>query len=68
MGCLMGCLEDYPIIEQAIEFGVTQWGKKEAMAIQIAYYWILGWLAAKEGLSDEDRHIIEQGVKNYYFI
>lgn len=65
---LIGCIEDYPIIEEAINFGVTQWGKREAMAIQIAYYWILGWLAAKEGLSETDRNIIEQGVKNYYFI
>lgn len=64
----MSCIEDYPVIEQAIEFGVSQWGKKEAMAIQIVYYWILGWLAAKENISDEDRNIIEQGVKNYYFI
>jgi len=40
----------------------------KTMAIQIAYYWILGWLAAKENISDEDRNIIEQGVKNYYFI
>lgn len=65
---LIGCIEDYPIIEEAINFGVQQWGKREAMAIQIAYYWILGWLAAKEGLSETDRNIIEQGVKNYYFI
>lgn len=65
---LIGCIEDYPIIEEAINFGVTQWGKREAMAIQIAYYWILGWLSAKTDLSDEDRNIIEQGVKNYYFI
>ena len=64
----MSCLEDYPIIEQAIEFGVEQWGKREAMAIQIAYYWILGWLAAKTDLSPIDKNVIEQGVKNYYFI
>ena len=64
----MNCIEDYPIIEEAIAFGVRQWGKKEAMAIQIAYFWILGWLAAKENISNEDRNIIEQGVKNYYFI
>jgi hypothetical protein len=68
MNGLNGCIEYYPIIEQAIEFGVAQWGKKEAMAIQIAYYWILGWLSAKEYISDEDRNAIEQGVRNYYFI
>ena len=44
----MSRLKDYTIIEQAI---------------QIAYYWILGWVAAKECLSDEDRHIIEQRIK-----
>lgn len=32
----MSCIEDYPIIEDAIEFGVTAWGKKDKMAIKIA--------------------------------
>lgn len=65
----MSCIEDYPIIEDAIEFGVTAWGKKDKMAIQIASFWIEGWIAAKENeLSDEDVNIIRNGVKNFYFI
>ena len=65
----MSCIEDYPIIEDAIEFGVNAWGKKEAMAIQIASFWIEGWIAAKEdNLTDEDVNIIRNGVKNFYFM
>jgi len=65
----MSCIEDYPIIEDAIEFGVKAWGKKDTMAIQIATFWIEGWIAAKENeLSDVDVNIIRNGVKNFYFI
>ena len=39
--------EDYTIIETAIEYGVSVWGKKDIMAIQIAGFWIDGWLEAK---------------------
>lgn len=66
----MSCIEDYPIIEQAINFGVESIGQKNAMAIQIAYFWIEGWLAAGgDGtITEEDARIIRNGVKNYYFM
>ena len=64
----MACIEDYPIIEDAIEFGVRSWGKREVMAIQIATFWIEGWLAAQTNISETDANIIRNGVKNYFFI
>lgn len=65
----MSCIEDYPIIEEAIRFGVEARGKEDVMAIQFAVFWIEGWLAAKKDqLSDVDINIIRQGVKNYYFV
>ena len=65
----MACLEEYPIIETAIKYGVEAWGKEDAMAIQIANFWIDGWLAANaEKIKPEDAMIIKMGVQNYYFV
>ena len=66
----MSCIEDYPIIEQAIKYGVDAIGQENAMAIQIAYFWIEGWLAAGgDGrITEQDAHIIREGVKNFYFM
>ena len=66
----MSCIEDYPIIEQAIKYGVETRGKEDAMAIQIAYFWIEGWLAAGgDGrITEQNANIIREGVKNFYFM
>lgn len=66
----MSCIEDYPIIEQAIKYGVDAIGQENAMTIQIAYFWIEGWLAAGgDGtITEQDAHIIREGVRNYYFM
>lgn len=65
----MACIEEYPIIETAIKYGVDFCGKEEAMAIQIASFWIDGWLAAggNGSITAEDAYIIREGVRNYYF-
>jgi hypothetical protein len=65
----MACLEEYPIIETAIKYGVSAWGKEDIMAIQIAGFWIDGWLTANAGkITPEDAMIIKMGVQNYYFV
>lgn len=66
----MSCIEDYPIIEQAIQYGVDTIGQQNMMAIQLAYVWIEGWLAAGgDGtITEEDARIIREGVRNYYFM
>jgi hypothetical protein len=39
------------------------------MAIQIASFWIDGWLEGKKGkITEEDAQIIRMGVQNYYFV
>ena len=65
----MACLEEYPIIETAIKYGVEAWGKEDAMAIQIASFWIDGWLEGKKGkITEEDSKIIKMSIQNYYFV
>lgn len=65
----MTCLEDYPIIETAINYGLSAWGKHEAMAIQIARFWVDGWLEANKGkVSEEDAKIIRRGVDNWIWL
>lgn len=60
--------EDYTIIETAIEYGVSVWGKKDIMAIQIAGFWIDGWLEAKAGeISPDVALFIKTSVQTYCF-
>ena len=65
----MACLEDYPIIEDAIKYGVNALGKSDALAIQIARFWVDGWLEANKGkVSEEDAQIIRRGVDNWIWL
>ena len=65
----MACLEDYPIIEDAIKYGVNARGKSDALAIQIARFWVDGWLKAnKDKVSEEDAQIIRRGVDNWIWL
>lgn len=65
----MACLEDYPIIEDAIKYGVNTRGKSDALAIQIARFWVDGWLEAnKNKISEEDAQIIRRGVDNWVWM
>lgn len=65
----MACLEDYPIIETAINYGLNAWGKPEAMAIQIGRFWLDGWLEAnKNKVSEEDAKIMRRGVDNWIWL
>ena len=60
---------DHPIIEEAINYGVDAMGQRCAMAIQIAYFWVEGWLAGGGNgtvTADEAREIRE-AVRNYHF-
>lgn len=65
----MACLEDYPIIEDAIKYGVNTRGKSDTLAIQIARFWVDGWLEAnKNTVSEEDANIIRKGVDNWIWM
>ena len=65
----MAFFEDYPIIEDAIKYGLNAWGKPEAMAKQIARFWVDGWLEANKGkVSEEDVKIIRRGVDNWIWM
>lgn len=63
-------LEVLDIVEQAVQFGVKSWGKQEAMALQIASFWLEGWIAgmqAKDLVTEDDIKSIRLTIKNYYF-
>lgn len=65
----MICLEDYPIIEDAIKYGLNAWGRPAVMAKQIARFWVDGWLEAnKDKVSEEDAKIIRNGVDNWVWM
>ena len=57
------------LIDQAVEYGTNAWGKKEAMALQIANFWLDGWIEGhKEKLTDADIKSIKNTMKGYFFI
>ena len=72
----MACLEDYPIIEKAINYGLRVRGQmlrtqdhSEITVEQIAKFWVDGWLEANKGkVSEEDAKIIRRGVDNWIWI
>lgn len=65
----MACLEDYPIIETAINYGLKVCGKPGTMANKIARFWVDGWLEAnKNTVSDEDAKVIRRGVDNWIWL
>ena len=56
------------IVNKAINYGVSSWGRKEAMAIQIAVFWVDGWIAGKEeNISEKDKQNIRNRVNTYKF-
>lgn len=67
---LIGCIEDYPVIETAIERGVERNnGKQGVVAIQFAAMWMEGYIYAMgDKLSDVDINILRNGVNNYIFL
>ena len=55
------------LIEQAVNFGVKAWGRKEVMAIQIGAYWLEGWMAANH-IGEEEAACLRKAINHYYFM
>lgn len=55
------------LIDQAVDFGVKVWGKKEVMAIQIGAHWLEGWMAANK-ITGEEADCLRKGIKDFFFI
>ena len=58
------------IIDKAVAFGVKSLkGKKNAMALQIAAFWLEGYIYGNEPhLTDDDIKSLRATMKNYFFI
>lgn len=57
------------IIDEAVKFGVKSWGKTEAMALQIASFWLEGYIYGNEPrLTEDDIKSLRATMKNYFFI
>ncbi len=58
------------IIDTAIEFGAnTLNGQKNAMTIQIASFWLEGYIEGrKHEITEEDIMSLRATMKNYFFI
>jgi hypothetical protein len=54
------------LIDQAVEYGISKMGKT-ALGIQIASFWLDGYMAACDSLTEDDRKSLTSTMKNYYF-
>jgi hypothetical protein len=54
------------LIDQAVEYGISKMGKT-ALSIQIASFWLDGYMAACDSLTEDDKKSIRATIQNYYF-
>jgi len=57
------------LVDEAVAYGVKAWGgKQEAMALQIARFWIDGYIKGNSNLTEADKKSPIATVDNYLFI
>lgn len=58
------------IIDKAVAFGVdTLQGTKNAMALQIAAFWLEGYIEGKKNeITEDDVKSLRATMKNYFFV
>ena len=57
------------IIDKAVAFGVESFGQQSAMALQIAAFWLEGYIYGNETrLTEDDIKSLRATMKNYLFI
>ena len=54
------------LVKRAVDYGVSSWGKKDAMALQVARFWLDGYLASCS-FSIEDKKQLNETLNNYHF-
>lgn len=66
----IGEFEVLEIIDKAVDFGVNALqGTKNAMALQIAAFWLEGYIYGnKSHLTEDDIKSLRATMKNYFFI
>ncbi len=57
------------LVDEAVDYGVKAWGgKKDVMAIQIARFWIDGYIKGNSNLTEDDKKSLIATIDNYFFI
>jgi hypothetical protein len=57
------------LVDEAVAYGVKSWGgKQEAMALQIARFWIDGYIKGNSSLTEADKKSLIATIDKYYFI
>ena len=54
------------LVKRAVDYGVSSWGKRDTLALQIARFWMDGYIAGSSLTEDDTNHLYEM-LDNYYF-
>lgn len=57
------------LVDEAVAYGVKAWGgKRHVMALQIARFWIDGYIKGNSNLTEADKQSLIATIDKYYFI
>lgn len=54
------------LVKKAVDYGVSSWGKRDTLALQIARFWMDGYIAGNS-LNLDDAHHLYEVLDNYHF-
>ena len=54
------------LVKRAVDYGDFSWGKKDTLALQIARFWMDGYIAGSS-LTEDDTHHLYETLNNYHF-
>lgn len=56
------------LVEKAVKYGVDSRGQKDVTALQIARFWLDGYMACSFNITEDDRKSLLDTIDNYYFL
>lgn len=54
------------LVKRSVDYGVSSWGKRDTLALQIARFWMDGYIAGSDFSNDDTNHLYE-ALNNYHF-
>lgn len=54
------------LVKRSVDYGISSWGKKDAMALQVARFWLDGYIAGNS-FSIDDTNQLYETLDNYHF-
>lgn len=54
------------LVKRSVDYGVSSWGKRDTLALQIARFWMDGYIAGSS-LTEDDIHHLYETLNNYHF-